>query len=393
MDKLVDKTLRYRLVPPIVMEFPGITVGGGIQGGAGESSSFKYGPFHDICLEYEIILGNGQVITASPIQNEDLFYGTACSYGSLGIITLIKLRLIPAKDFVHLTYHTVQRPDEAIRLTESKTNETVDFVDGITFAKNRGVIMTGQFTDKSGLPISSFSKRTDEWFYLHADKISKHHRKYEEIIPIKDYLFRYDRGGFWVGRFAFCFFKIPFTRLTRSILNRFVKTRILYRLLHTINISQQYVVQDLSLPRENVLEFLQFVDKELHIYPLWLCPFRPGKRDMFSPNHIETDLVINVGVWGEVSHDYEHFVRVNRAIENKVAELHGRKVLYAHVYYPRNQFWEIYDHVHYNALRGKYFASSVFPDIYDKTKVVKKYKRSILLGLWKALCSPHLPIS
>src|SRR3989344_7132929 len=112
MDKLVEATLKHRLVPPVVMEFPGITVGGGIQGGAGESSSFKYGLFNETCLEYEIVLGNGEVITASPTQNEDLFYGTACSYGSLGVITLVKLRLIPAKDFVHLTYHTVKSFDE-----------------------------------------------------------------------------------------------------------------------------------------------------------------------------------------------------------------------------------------------------------------------------------------
>ena len=175
MDKLVEATFRHNLVPPVVMEFPGITVGGGIQGGAGESSSFKHGLFHDTCLEYEIVLGNGNVTTASPTQNEDLFYGTACSYGSLGIITLVKLRLVPAKEFVNLQYHHVGSFEEAIKLTEQKVSEAVDFVDGIMFAKNRGVIMTGNFADKSDLPVSTFSKASDEWFYLHVDKISKRH--------------------------------------------------------------------------------------------------------------------------------------------------------------------------------------------------------------------------
>jgi Delta24-sterol reductase len=32
MDKLVEETLKYGLVPPVVMEFPGITVGGGYAG-------------------------------------------------------------------------------------------------------------------------------------------------------------------------------------------------------------------------------------------------------------------------------------------------------------------------------------------------------------------------
>jgi FAD/FMN-containing dehydrogenase len=32
MDRLVDTTMKYGLVPPVVMEFPGITVGGGYAG-------------------------------------------------------------------------------------------------------------------------------------------------------------------------------------------------------------------------------------------------------------------------------------------------------------------------------------------------------------------------
>lgn len=41
MDSLVEATLLYGLVPPVVMEFPGITAGGGFAGTGGESSSCK----------------------------------------------------------------------------------------------------------------------------------------------------------------------------------------------------------------------------------------------------------------------------------------------------------------------------------------------------------------
>src|SRR3989344_788018 len=316
MDKLVEATLRYGLVPPVVPELPLITVGGSIQGGAGESSSFKFGGVHDCCLEYEIILGNGEIITASPTQNKDLFYGTACSYGSLGIITLIKLRLIPAKDFVHLKYFPIRSFDETIGLIEKNIGETADFIDAILFEKNRGTIMIGNFSDKKDLPISTFTKASDEWFYIHVNKISKKVSFYEEIIPIRDYLFRYDRGAFWLGRYAFSFFKIPFTRFTRFLLNRAFKTRVLSRVGQTTNVSQKYFVQDFCLPKENILDFLEFIDEELHIYPLWLVPLRPaGSFDKLSPNYIKTDLVINVGVWGRVDGDY---FKVNRKLENKL---------------------------------------------------------------------------
>lgn len=46
MDSLVEATLQHGLIPPVVMEFPGITVGGGFAGTSGESSSFRYGPLH-----------------------------------------------------------------------------------------------------------------------------------------------------------------------------------------------------------------------------------------------------------------------------------------------------------------------------------------------------------
>ena len=61
--------------------------------------------------------------------------------------------------------------------------------------------------------------------------------------------------------------------------------------------------------------------------------------------------------------------------------------------YPREEFWKIYDHIWYNALREKYFANSVFPDIYDKTRVSEKYKPSILVGILKALRSRKIPVS
>ena len=36
MEQLARETLKFSLIPPVVMEFPNITVGGGVQGGAGE---------------------------------------------------------------------------------------------------------------------------------------------------------------------------------------------------------------------------------------------------------------------------------------------------------------------------------------------------------------------
>lgn len=83
MDKLVEATLEHGLIPPVIMEFPGITVGGGYAGSAGESSSFKYGYFDQTINSVEMILANGEVVNASKTTHPDLFKGAAGALGTL----------------------------------------------------------------------------------------------------------------------------------------------------------------------------------------------------------------------------------------------------------------------------------------------------------------------
>lgn len=67
MDRLIEATLAHGLMPPVVMEFPGITAGGGFSGSAGESSSFKYGYFDQTVNWVEIVLANGEIVRASKV--------------------------------------------------------------------------------------------------------------------------------------------------------------------------------------------------------------------------------------------------------------------------------------------------------------------------------------
>lgn len=207
MDKLVQATLELGLIPPVVMEFPGITAGGGFAGTSGESSSFRYGFFDRTVNWIEMILANGDVVTASKSDKSDLFHGAASSYGTLGVTTLLEVQLIEAKTYVELTYHPISSMSDAIRKMEEATKDSSnDYLDGILFARDRGVICTGRGTNvlRDGVRIKRFSRARDPWFYLHAKRIiSENISPITEAIPLVDYLFRYDRGGFWVGIYAF----------------------------------------------------------------------------------------------------------------------------------------------------------------------------------------------
>ncbi len=379
MDQLVEATLKHGLLPPVVMEFPGITVGGGIQGGAAESSSFKYGGFHESAIEYEMVLGDGRKLTVSRSQNADLFWGTAGTYGSLGIITLVKLRLVPAGSYVKLAYHKVGSYQQAIHVVEESVSQSVDFVDGILYSTDTGVVMIGTFAQEANGPIARFSKPWHEWFYLHARKIVWRHDAYEEYIPIRDYLFRYDRGAFWMGRQGFKLFRVPFNRITRYLLDHFMHTRILYRALQATTLSQRYIIQDVCLPKASAQSFLGYVTKQLGIFPLWLLPLKPNhqKLDICGLSFTDDPLVVNVGVWGASgAKTFADFETINRDMEQEITRLGARKTLYAHAYYTPEEFWRLFDKAHYDKLRQKYKAEVVFDDIYTKVAVKKAYHLS-----------------
>ncbi|QQS19858.1 FAD-binding oxidoreductase [Candidatus Saccharibacteria bacterium] len=384
MDKLLAATLYLGLLPPVITEFPGITVGGGIQGGAGESSSFKRGFFSQNINWCEMILADGTVIKSSSEENSDLFYGSAGSMGTLGVITAVEIRLVPAKKYVQLTYIPVNSFESANQTMLEQSNQDIDFLDGIMFGSDSGLIIIGQLTDGVYGKVQRFSRAHDQWFYLHAEVINSQGKEYSETVPLTDYLFRYDRGAFWVGRFAFERFKVPYNRFTRYLLNPILHTRKLYQALQESGASQEHIVQDLSLPYDQAVPFLRYIHDELNIYPLWLCPIKPAPKSPFLCNSLPTNLVINVGVWGPRTPNYDQFVSANRSIELKLAELQGKKWLYAHTYYNEAEFWNIYDKNWYDKLRTKYRATTL-PDIYTKTKVRERVEVDAKRGLFKTI--------
>lgn len=393
MDRLVEATLPYRLVPPVVMEFPGITVGGGFSGTSGESSSFRHGFFDDTVESVEMVLGNGNVVRASREERPDLFQGAAGAAGTLGIVTLVEVRLVGAKQWVKTTYHKYNGVTSAIDEIQTQTRNTDnDYVDGIVFSRGHSVIITGQLTDMKpdDYPVQTFSNAGDPWFYLHVQDKTKHLDAMAgvvEYVPLCEYLFRYDRAGFWVGRQGYTYFKVvPFTRFFRWLLDDYSHTRTLYHALHASGVSSQFVVQDLALPYQNAETFINWVDKNLGIWPLWLCPLRECSQPTFHPVTqvlSEDELkwehdtkpgapnlsqpMLNIGVWGWGPKNSNEFIEKNRTLEQVLRDLCGRKWLYSQTYYTEQEFWAQYDLTWYQSLRNKYFATTQ-PSVYDKVK-------------------------
>lgn len=402
MDRLVESTLKYGLIPPLVMEFPGITAGGGFAGTGGESSSFKYGYFNETVKSVEMVLGTGDVITASNQENSDLFHGASGAVGSLGITTLLEIQLIQAKEYVKVIYYPTKSIPEAIEKIRAEIqNPELDYVDGILFSKEHGVIITGRLTDENpdSAQVQSFSGAADPWYYLHVkQKTLSSLNSVTEYIPLAEYLFRYDRGGFWVGASAFEYFNFPFNNFTRWFLDDFLHTRMLYRALHASEQSNNYIVQDLALPFSTAENFIDYTIRSFGIWPLWLCPLRQSRLPTLHPHFSETEAdgkrlkpMLNVGLWGFGPTQYEEFVAKNYELERKLRDFRGMKWLYAHAYYNEEEFWELFDRRWYDGLRRKYKAESL-PSIWQKVKVDPEAQKQAIDGSWGSWALQFWPL-
>lgn len=379
MEKLVDATLPLQLVPLVVMEFPSITVGGGFSGTSGESSSFRQGVFDNTVGRIEIVLGNGEVVYASPSENPDLYHGSAGSFGTMGVVTLLEVRLVDAKPLVELEYSPVSGIPEAVQAVDAYTADTdIQYLDGIMFSKLSGVIIAGRMVEptksQSGLRIQRYSRSWDPWFYLRAEEITVEiaEKTFRELVPLKDYLFRYDRGAFWGGKFCFQYFLTPFNRFTRWALDSLLHTKTMYSALHRSGLANENIVQDIGFPYESVPAFVEYLDRDFGLYPLWLCPLRMREPISLSPRlapykalNGRDGKLLNIGLWGPGPRNHVGFVNANRRIEAKTKELGGLKCLYAHSYYTEDEFWSIYDKTRYDQLRNKYHAALI-PSIFHK---------------------------
>jgi len=383
MQQLVEATLKQGLIPKVLPEFKGITVGGAVLGGAAESSSHRFGTFNNACSAYEILAGNGSLIRASPHENSDLYHGVAGSYGSLGLLASIDVELMPMKKYVHLRYHRFSDPNKAISWIRSNFGKP-DFIDGIVFAKDHTVVIEGSLTDDlNSLPLYSTKPLYAEWYYQHARHAT------EEAMAIDDYLFRYDRGAFWMGAYLlrpslflkYLFKTMPVTDedfqhyhavadpplLTRTLFAPFMSSQTLWGMLHKQEgwVQKRVIIQDFCMSEEKAAPFLEEALQDPGTFPLWLCPIQGAKKEeIFSP-HAVGDRIINIGIYGLPSHGAP-IETITSMLEKKTMAMGGRKVLYARSYYTPEEFWQIYSKEAYEALRKKTHADGMWIGITDK---------------------------
>ncbi len=375
-EDLVAATLPYGLSPLVVPQLKTITLGGAVTGLGIESASFRNGLPHESVLEMDILTGSGEIVTASPDKHADLYRGFPNSYGTLGYSVRLKIELETVKPFIalkHLRFHSLidlmSTMDRVIE-TGGLDGVPVDYLDAVVFSADESYLCLGVQTTTPG-PVSDY---TGQKIYYRS--IQHANGEKADRLTIHDYLWRWDTDWFWCSRA----FGAQNPRLRRLWPRRYRCSSFYWKLMaydqkfHVADRVEkrsgrpprERVVQDVEVPIERCVEFLDWFLGNVPIEPIWLCPLRLHDTEAWPlyplrPGHT----YVNVGFWSSVPAGSVEG-ETNRRIETKVSELDGHKSLYSDAFYSADEFDELYGGETYKTLRKTYDPDSRFLDLYAK---------------------------
>ncbi|RYU62350.1 FAD-binding oxidoreductase [Methylolobus aquaticus] len=381
MGQLTRTLLPLGWTLPVVPELDDLTVGGLIMGFGVESSSHKHGLFQSICIAYEIVTADGQILHCSAAENAELFHAIPWSHGTLGFLVSATLKLIPARRYVRLHYQPVRGLDELVAAFEeaSRAPEAHDFVEGLVYDRDSAVIMRGTLTDEIAPDgrVNAIGRWYQPWFYRHVQRFLARDTEGVEYVPLRQYYHRHTRSYFWTMEEIIPFGDNPIFRWLlgwtlppRVSLLKYTETETTRRLRERL-----HVIQDLLMPMATLKASIEYLDEHYGIYPLWLSPmaiYADARHTGFVQpcprgDGSHDELYVDVGVYGSSYRPGFDNRRALPQLESFVIDQHGYQALYATTMLSRDAFRRMFDHTAYDRLRAQLpLCTQAFDEVYDK---------------------------
>ncbi|HUH93854.1 MAG TPA: FAD-binding oxidoreductase [Casimicrobiaceae bacterium] len=369
---LADAALARGTMPRVVPQLKSITLGGALAGVGIEATSFRYGLVHDTIASFEVLTGDGRVVTCRrDNEHRDLFYGFPNAYGTLGYALKVTQRTRPVKPFVHIEHHRYRDPATCFAdVAQYAAQKDTDFLDGVVFEPGELYLTRGAFVQTA--PYTSDYTFEDIYYRSIRDRAS-------DFLTIRDYLWRWDTDWFWCSKNVGAQNPILRRLYGRDRLNSITYQKIMrWNSRHGFTrawnrlrgVTPESVIQDVDIPIQRAAEFLEFFHAAVGILPVWICPIRaPAASERFPLYPLKPDaLYVNFGFWDVVRHPIERPPGYcNRKIERRVDALGGIKSLYSDSYFTPEEFWSVYDREAYQALKARYDPRGVLGDLYAKT--------------------------
>ncbi|VFQ98383.1 unnamed protein product [Cuscuta campestris] len=413
MGQISRATVPLNVSLAVVAELDDLTVGGLINGYGIEGSSHLYGLFSDTVVAYEIILADGEVVRATKDNDySDLFYAIPWSQGTLGLLVSAEIKLIPIKEYMKVTYKPVVGTLREIAQAyidsfaprdgdQDNPAKVPDFVETMIYTPREAVCMTGRYASKEeakqkGNKINNIGWWFKPWFYQHAQTALKK-GEFVEYIPTREYYHRHTRCLYWEGKLILPFadqwwfrYLLGWLMPPKVSLLKATQGEAIRNFYH-----DNHVIQDMLVPLYKVGDALEWVHREMEVYPIWLCPHRlyrlPVKTMVYPEPGFElhrrqgdtgyAQMYTDVGVYyapgsvlrGEI---FDGSLAVRR-MEEWLIENHGFQPQYAVSELSERSFWRMFDGGLYERCRRKYRAIGTFMGVYYKCKKGRKTEKEV----------------
>eukprot|EP00573_Skeletonema_grethae_P007986 CAMPEP_0201702138 /NCGR_PEP_ID=MMETSP0578-20130828/35364_1 /ASSEMBLY_ACC=CAM_ASM_000663 /TAXON_ID=267565 /ORGANISM="Skeletonema grethea, Strain CCMP 1804" /LENGTH=542 /DNA_ID=CAMNT_0048189613 /DNA_START=147 /DNA_END=1775 /DNA_ORIENTATION=+ len=361
----------------VTPELDDLTAGGLVNGFGVETSSHKYGLIQHTCTRFEVVVANGDVVVCTENDNPELFSAIPWSHGTLGFLVSVDFKIIKCKSHVKMTYIPCQTKEEYLDVFGRESRDlTNDFVEGLVYTKETGVIMKATLTDDVNTSqVNHIGYFWKPWFYKYVQSFLSSGETKTEYIPLTHYFHRHTRPLFWEMeeiipfgdalwfRCLFGWLGPPHVKLLKK-----TQTETIRRLYE-----QHHVIQDMLIPMGALGDAINVFHDEVEVYPLWLCPMAllpSGDSGFMKPvmkdGQVVERMFVDLGAYGVPNVSNFEASGTLRRLEAFVRKVKGYQALYADCFMTRDEFHEMFDHTAYDTLRTRYGAVGAFPEIYDK---------------------------
>lgn len=160
---VLHETLKHGLAPRSWTDYLHLTVGGTLSNAGVSGQAFRHGPQISNVNQLEIVTGRGDVVTCSPEENSDLFYGALGGLGQFGIITRARIALQPAPKMVrwirvlYSDFASFTEDQEALISAE----KTFDYIEGFVTINRTGILNNWRTSFKPQDPVQASHFQSD----------------------------------------------------------------------------------------------------------------------------------------------------------------------------------------------------------------------------------------
>jgi delta24-sterol reductase len=380
LGQLCREALALGLMPKVVPEFETFTVSGLVSGLGIETSSHRHGVFPASLLELEVVLGNGEVVTASATQHADLLSHLPGAYGTLGIVTRATLSLSACQPFVRSRYRRFSsRRDYCAAFAAALDGH--EFVEGFVLARDAFVLVTGDYSEATPLEVFHAAEHGNPWYYQHAAAQADGG---EDLVPTYEYLFRHQRSLFWVAGIIADLKFFSNTRRGRAYIDREVERKVRdtgFRGNMPVELMERCLIhQDMGVALERLDEGIAWVEEHLDVHPLWNCPCTQGALDLtFASPRKRAPMVVDIGIYGEPKvRGYRNYDAM-RALQKFV----DVPSLWGVSYLTPEELRAVYDFDSYEAVQRRYHADEAFVPLFEKMCFMQASSKQTRLPLWR----------